>query len=114
MSYSELTWFAMGIQEYFDGRVPSSPLDEVSEAGMVNRHWVRIGGSAYRRVLNTTSTMTTKKLRARRACCDLLKERNMTSIVLRRSRSVTSPQKIAETRLQEDCIIVSERSEYPE
>ena len=104
----------MGIQKYFDRRVPGSPFDEVSETGKVNRYRTRSEGSAYRRVLNTTSTMTTKKLSARSACCDLLKERNMTSIVLQRSRSVTPLKKIAGTHLQEDCIIVPERSEYPE
>ena len=112
-SYGELTWFTMGVQEYFDRGVPSSSLDEVSETGEVNRHRTKIGGSAYRRVLNTTSTMTTKKLSARSACCDLLKERNITSIVLQGSRSVTSLQHIAGTHLQEDCIIVSEWSEHP-
>jgi len=104
----------MGIQEHLDRRIPGSPLDEVSETGKVNKRKTQIRGSAYRRVLNTTSTMTTKKLSARSACCDLLKERNMTSIVLQRPHSVTSLQKISGTHSQEDCIVVSERSEYPE
>ena len=81
-SYGELTRFTVGIQEYFDRRVPSPSLDEVSETGEVKTHKTWAGGSAYRRVLNTTSTMTTKKLSAKSACCDLLKERNMTSMVL--------------------------------
>jgi len=88
-SYGELTWFTMGIQEYFDRRIPGSPLDEVSETVEVNKDSTLIEKFAYRRVLNTTSTMTTKKLSARSACCDLLKERNMTSMVLQRSHSAT-------------------------
>lgn len=47
-----------------------------------------VRGSVHKRVLNTTSTMTTKKLSASSACCDLLKERNMTSMVLQSFRSV--------------------------
>ena len=80
----------------------------------VNNHIMQIWSSAHRRVLNTTSTMTTKKLSARSACCDLLKERNITSIVLQRSRLVTSLKKTTGNYLQKDHIIVSERSEYPE
>ena len=38
--------------------------------------------NAHSNVLNTMSTMTTKNARARRACCDRLKDRNITSIVL--------------------------------
>ena len=87
-----MTWITIGIQEYFDRRVPSPPLDEVPETSKTGVTWA--GDYTYRRVLNTTRTMTTKKVRARSACCDLLKERNMTSMVLRRSRSVTSLAKV--------------------
>ena len=80
--YCELTWFTVRIQEYFNRRIPCSPLDEVFEISHVSMHGTKGLGAAYRRVLNTTSTMTTKKLSARSACCDLLKERNITSMVL--------------------------------
>ena len=81
-AYGKLTRFAVRIQEYFDRRIPGSSLDEVSEIGHISMHGSKGLGAAYRRVLNTTNTMTTKKLSARSACCDLLKERNITSIVL--------------------------------
>ena len=81
-AYSELTCFTVRIQEYFDRWIPGSSLDEVSEISHISMHGSKGLGAASRRVLNTTSTMTTKKLSARSACCDLLKERNITSIVL--------------------------------
>ena len=80
--YGELTWFAVRIQEYFDRRIPGSSLNEVSEIAHISMHGSKGLGAAYRRVLNTTSTMTAKKLSARSACCDLLKGRNITSMVL--------------------------------
>ena len=40
MTYSELTWFTIGIQKHLNSRVPSSSLDEISERINVSRNGV--------------------------------------------------------------------------
>jgi len=42
-THSELARFAIGIQEYFDRRVPSPSLDEVSKTSKISVHETRVG-----------------------------------------------------------------------